>query len=115
MSESRPTRKDKEASAKSGPVVGVAWYRKEDWPKLLAVSADRDNLEDTFDEWCRGAQQLLLRLVSEGVEARKVDVELDNLIAWCRNEHRPLDGAARANYVSVLLSKAAGGRGPAAE
>lgn len=32
-------------------VMGIAWYRPEQWPRLREVSADIEGLEETHAEW----------------------------------------------------------------
>lgn len=31
--------------------LGIGWYRREDWPRLLQLVPDRAALHDTYDEW----------------------------------------------------------------
>jgi hypothetical protein len=71
--------------------------------QLLATASDRDNLEDTYDEWLRAAHRTLLDLMAQGVVARKVDVSVDAMQSWCREQQVPFDSAARADYVSHQL------------
>ncbi len=35
-------------AAKGEVAVVLAWFRREEWPQLLANSADREKLEDTY-------------------------------------------------------------------
>jgi hypothetical protein len=37
------------------------------------------------------------------VWARKVDVDVDELVEWCRSEGRAVDGAARAAFAVLKL------------
>ena len=54
--------------------IGLAWFRREQWDRLLEVSDDRDDLEETFDEWVQVAQQKYDELRNLGYDIRKVDV-----------------------------------------
>jgi hypothetical protein len=106
------SKRDKSAShAGKGPIaVGLAWFRRDEWPQLLASAVDRDRLEDTYDEWLRDAQKLLLDMATRGVAIEKVDVTVAELLAWCRHENRPLDGEARASFASYKLSQSKPGK-----
>jgi len=84
-------------------VVGVGWYRREQWPLLRAEAVDPAKLEDTYDEWLRIGQKLVLDLATAGVTAKRVDVDVNHLVAWCHESARPLDAAARAEYVTRKL------------
>lgn len=86
-------------------VLGIAWYRKEQWNRLLEVSADREELEDNYDDWLRTAEGTLKKLKRAGTEIVKVDIDVNKLVAWCVVTKRTLDGSARAEYVSKLLSE----------
>jgi hypothetical protein len=80
----------------------VAWYDPEQYLRLLELADDREQLHDTYEEWLEGFERLLARM---GPAAQKVAVDVDELAAWCRHEGLPLDGAARARYVSEWLQK----------
>ena len=79
-------------------VIGVAWYRREEWELLRAMAADADSLEKTYEEWLAVAEKTLRKLRQQGLELHKVDVDVTELAAWCRAQGRPLDGGARAEF-----------------
>jgi len=87
-------------------VTGVAWYRREDWSRLREIASDRTNLDDSYEAWLAGAQKTLLDLAVAGVAARRVSVDIEALVRWCRAEGRPVDGAARAAFVADQLRRA---------
>jgi len=87
------------------PRVGVAWFRRKDWVRLLEISADREELETTFDEWEAGAIATMAELRSNGVDVSKVPVDLDRLASWCRGLGIPVDARARARYAAEELKR----------
>ena len=87
-------------------VTGVAWYRREDWSRLREIASDRTNLDDSYEAWLAGAQKTLLDLAIAGVAARRVSVDVEALVRWCRAEGRPVDSAARAAFVADRLRRA---------
>ena len=87
-------------------VTGVAWYRREDWSRLREIASDRTKLDDTYEAWLAGAQKTLLDLAIAGVAARRVSVDIEALVRWCRAEGRPVDSAARAAFVADQLRRA---------
>jgi hypothetical protein len=94
----------------SGPVVGIAWFRPEQWERLLEVSDDRDKLEPTHAAWEKFATQTLKRLRRSGVNARKVDVDVEEILAWCAEHGHPMNASARAEFVSrKVLAATKGG------
>ena len=84
-------------------VLGIAWFRPEQWDLLRSVSADPDVLEATYGEWEKLARRSIQDLARQGILARKVDVDVERLQAWCKAQQRPLDGSARAAYATERL------------
>jgi len=96
-------KKDQAAASRQDTAVGVAWFRKEEWPKLLEVSADRDQLEETYDEWLEFALASIIDVRAKGLRVEKVDVGVEELVAWCQARGVPVDGKTRADFASFKL------------
>jgi len=86
-------------------VVGVAWYTPEQWDRLREISSDADNLEDTYEEWKSSAENALITLSASGAIARKVAVDVEELLRWCNSKNRPVDGAARSEFAWEKLKE----------
>jgi len=85
-------------------VCGVAWYRAEQWERLREISVDRDDLETTYEEWECSAEKALQEIRRGGAQPQKVDVDVEELLAWWRVRNLALDGQARAMYAAEKLS-----------
>ncbi len=86
-------------------VVGVCWYRQDQYERFLASADDRDTLEDTWADWQITADRVLRQYRARGLNIRKVEIDLDDLLAYCRIEGRPNDAAARSSYVAHILER----------
>ena len=84
--------------------VGIAWYKKEQWARLRQISSDKNNLEFTFEEWLSNAERTLIELRGQGLDVCKYDVDVEQLLEWCRSKKILVDGSARSKYVSEKLS-----------
>lgn len=90
----------------SGEVrLGLAWYTPAGWAALKAAASDAERLDDSFEDWERGAQRALAEFASGGRTIVPVDVDVEALIRWCAERSRPLDAAARAEYVTHVLEQ----------
>jgi len=92
-------KKDSETAA----ILGIAWYRREEWCHLLEIAADRNELEDTYKEWLYNAETKLHETTEAGINAIKVYINVDKLQNWCIVQGRPLDGSARAVFTAEKL------------
>jgi len=85
--------------------LGLAWYSREDWERLHEIADDRDKLDDTYEDWEGQALEMIQDLEAVGQQIRKVPIDIEALIAWCRERKCRIDMAARSEYVSYLLSQ----------
>jgi hypothetical protein len=84
-------------------VYGIASYRPDQWARLREVSTDKDELEQTYEEWKAIVERRVRQLEDGGVCIGRVEIDVEELVAWCTSEGRPVDGAARAAYASLKL------------
>lgn len=49
---------EKVAASEMSIVLGVTWYRREHWPRLVQLYPDRDIMHPSFDDWLRGAEKI---------------------------------------------------------
>ena len=85
--------------------MGVAWYRKEQWELLRKISEDVDKLEGTYEEWLREATVGLKRMKDIGMEAEKVDIDVNELVAWCKQRGEPVNGSSRSEFAADKIRR----------
>lgn len=85
--------------------VGIGWYAPWEWNKLRRVVADPGRLDDSYLAWRRGAKKVVRDFREQGLDCERVSVRVDELVAWCREQGRPVDGNARAAYVAELVRR----------
>jgi hypothetical protein len=83
--------------------TGLAWYSRESWHRLREIADDREQLDDSFEEWERGALQAVRELASVGRRVQKVPIDVEAYVTWCRERGCRLDSASRAGYVTERL------------
>jgi hypothetical protein len=83
-------------------VTGCAWYRAEQWERLREISADRDKLEESYEEWVTRAEESLQEMRGVGIDAEKVLIDVEKLLAWCQAQGCDVDGEARAQYAAEM-------------
>ena len=81
-------------------IVGIAWFRAEQYEMLRALAADSDKMANTYEEWLANITKTMDHLRQNGMVVRRVDVEVTALVAWCEQRGIPLDGKARSIYAA---------------
>jgi hypothetical protein len=84
-------------------ILGFAWYDEAQWLLLTGVVPDRSELCETFHDWERAAIAAVRKIETQGNTVERVPVEVVALCAWCRERGLPVNGAARAEYVTSIL------------
>ena len=79
--------------------VGLSWYRRKNWDRLLRTLTDRDKLHDTYDEWLVDAQHGEKLVKGEGNVVKRIIVDPDELAAWCAIRGVEPVAAVRSEYV----------------
>jgi len=81
--------------------VGIAWYRREDWEKIVEIMEDRANLPRSFSLWLKGAQQALQQIERQGLVAVKAHIDPQSFPTWCRDRGLNVNAAARLQYANL--------------
>lgn len=86
-------------------IAGVAWWQPEQWDRLKEISEDRNNLEDTYDEWRSNASVSLTEIKETGCHVKKIQLNLEELIFWCNGKGIPVNAASRAEFTAGIVHK----------
>ncbi len=66
--------------------IVIAWYKKDEYDKLLNVIDDADSMPVNYGEWLEMyfATTTMKHLRGQGYDVKKVIVNVDELTDWCR-------------------------------
>lgn len=76
-------------------IVGIAWYRRGDWPELRALFTDADKLPLTWEDWERRAAALEQSLKTQGKRVVRSEIRPRSFAEWCTRTGRQPDAQAR--------------------
>ncbi len=84
-------------------LVGVAWYTEEQWARVKARAADPELFEATYSDWMKMAEDALEEVRRAVGNPVKVNVDADELAAWCLVQGKQNNSSARAEFASYKL------------
>lgn len=84
-------------------------YRPEQWERLREVSEDVKDLEDTYQAWLQTAERMIREGIPANVTIEKVDLDVEDVLAWCNERGLALNAETRSRYVSERLRQKYGG------
>lgn len=89
--------------------IGIAWYRKDQWERLLEISNDRDLFEDTYEEWLALSEQHLKitrkKVRKLGVDVEPVDFDLDEYLEYCKHTNAEVNAESTASFITEKLNQ----------
>jgi len=86
-------------------VIGIPWYRAEDWSTLKAMFPDGDQLHATHARWLAEAEKVEKRLSREGHQVKRVTLEPSVFRSWCLLRGLAMDASARTHYASEQVQR----------
>lgn len=81
--------------------VAAAWLRKEDWPRWQSI----DDQLPAYERWRAKIEAGIAASEGRGLVVEKVEVHIDQFLAWCRARRRTVDRDARAAYAAEVLAR----------
>jgi hypothetical protein len=80
--------------------VGIGFYRREQWQRLRDTASDAHVLEPAYDDWLDVLDSSVEKIRTHGLEPELVDVDVEDLLAFCRKEGLHNSAEARAKFVA---------------
>lgn len=80
--------------------TGLAWYRRQDYPRILQIMADAELLPPTFDKWQGKAEKLEREIARKGGKPVRVQIDPDKFVAWCTAHGHDVDAAGRRAFAA---------------
>ena len=93
------------AKPTTATVVGIAWYRPEDWERALQLFPDRDDMHDSHAGWLAEAHRAERAVVAGGHRVKRVLVDPAELASWCLIRGLAPNAHARAEFVTDKLRR----------
>jgi len=85
-------------------VIGIAWYKSQDYETLKRLFIDGDNLPTTYGEWLQSAERVVNQLRRDGHAFQKVYIDPETFSAWCAARDLELDANARTRFSAESVS-----------
>ena len=89
----------------SDKVIGIAWYKKEQWFILKQVIENSNDIENTHEEWLNNAINLKKTLIDSGLTVEEVEIDIQDVISWCKKDNKIINSKNITEYVVFKLMK----------
>jgi hypothetical protein len=86
-------------------VSGIIWWKPEQWEKAKKISDDSHAFDDTYKDWKVTAEKMLISFHNIGIKVYKIEIDLDELVQWCKDQKVPLDSGARSRFATMKVEE----------
>lgn len=86
-------------------VVGIAWYRREDYREIRRIMSDGRNLPTTWLAWVRRAEKLEQEVTNQGAVALRAHIDPETFPGWCAARGLHVDANARMRFANEAAGR----------
>ena len=80
------------------PTTGIAWYRPEDYARLMAMFTGDARLPDRFEEWLQKANEVCEALTQQGIRFVKAYIDPDTFPEWYQAREPDMNTQVRLRF-----------------
>ena len=95
------------SAPRKAQIVGVPWYRREDWPLLRRLFVDADKLHGRWEDWQAAAVTGEYLMRQDGHRVVRAEIRPKPFAAWCKALGIPADARARARWANDAAEREA--------
>jgi hypothetical protein len=82
-------------------VTALMWFADEPtYRRFREVCVDRENFPPSYDKWRASVTRKLAGLERDGAAVRKIEVDPETFLLWCKTNSRRPDARARATFAA---------------
>ncbi len=93
-------------------VTRTPWLRRDQWELFCRVYADKQHLPRSYDDWLQLNQRGVIEMSAAGFKVRRVEIDVEQLIEWCRRHNRPVDSMAMMEFSTEVDPETPPGENP---
>jgi hypothetical protein len=95
----------KDTKGEEDSVVGIGWYKENQWELLLKHAVDKADLEPTYADWLEGITEGIDNLSKTGLKVEKIPLDVKKMIKWCKERGYEFDGESRSVYITQKIKE----------
>jgi hypothetical protein len=90
---------------KKNLVMGVSWYRPEQWELLQEAVEDKEHFDMTYEESVLDSENKIKQLEAQGLHPVKVEVDVEEMLTWCSEQRLSITPENRTKFMMTKLKE----------
>ena len=84
-------------------LMGVSWYRADQWERLREISEDKETFAISYEASLVESEKKIQDLEAQGMRPIKVEVDVEALLTWCTTQGLPVTPETRTKFMMNTL------------
>ena len=84
-------------------VMGLTWYRPEQWERLREISEDKEHFDKTYEASLVDLENKVKQLEAQGIRPVKVEVDVEEMLTWCSAQGLAVTPETRTKFTMTKL------------
>ena len=84
-------------------IMGVSWYRPEQWDRLREISEDKETFAIPCEASLVESEKKMQDLEAQGIRPIKVEVDVEELLTWCTTQGLAVTPETRTKFMMNTL------------
>jgi hypothetical protein len=85
-------------------IIGMAWYKPQNFQQLLGMFADGNTIRLSYPQWLKAAEFGMERHQREGKKVIKIDIDPVEFPRWCASKGMLLNAQSRIAYTNHVVA-----------
>ncbi|MEQ9413976.1 MAG: hypothetical protein RIF39_09100 [Cyclobacteriaceae bacterium] len=85
--------------------VKLAFYRREDWKRLIRSIDDKELMHDNWKDWHQEYRKAKAELIKQGFTVHELTIDIESLNSYCLAHGLKNNSEARSKFVAQLPLK----------
>lgn len=75
------------------------------WWLLKEIAEDKENFDETYEQSCMESEKKIRQLEAQGLRPVKVEVDVEEMIAWCSDQGLSVTPENRTKFMMTKLKE----------
>jgi hypothetical protein len=89
----------------SSQVIGMPWYRSDDYARLREMMTDPHSMAPDYEAWRASAENNEQVAKAAGLSILRVAIDPETFSEWCAERRLPLNSGARMRFANEAAGR----------
>jgi len=84
-------------------VIGISWFREEDYAAIRGVSEDGHKMPSKWKDWLNGAEEFEQKAIQSGKIVERINIDPNTFPDWCKKNGVGVNRQGRQKFAAMAV------------